>query len=708
MWVKKKNLLHKFLTLQGLMLMLLGICFGYFFGRLFWPEPGIFLTPESVRSDMWHFHYPLKDLLSDSLKNHRLPLWTNKWATGFPVLADGHIQVFFIPSLVLYGLLPTWLAWNGYFMLMTLLAGGGTYLFFRSWHTDSISALIVGGVYAFSGFLVMHYIHPNTLAAAALMPWLFYTRQAWVKKKKLGFMLAFILISWQQLVAGAPQIVLATWMMLLGYEGVEAYVVTKRYVKILPMLFAGVISLGLAAEQLLPMYELVTQSLRATGTNEVFRFPFPGKFLLLFFNPRLFGTPENGSFPLPEGDEGIYAESVLYFGVLALMLSFWGLLTSYKNNKNRSWLGIIILGLILGLGELLPTKVVFGMPVLRYFRVPNRYLWISVWGMMWFLREGLVRLRDKNHGNKWMMVIIALVMWGDLAINLGNFHPIVPVRDVQRVPKMSTKIPDKARVWTHPSVEATWYRYFEADGWKSMKPFVESTNGLSPINNSLWDINQTYFYTGLFSKRMTMLGVLSNKNVLNITATDFVISSEQIGTQELVLLETLDSMNGDRFYLYHNQEATRRIHPVQQIWVEPNLDRIPKLIMSEGFDPMTMAVIETPLPIELDPKVSGSVSVVEDTDSQLKFEVTSNGDGLWVIADSYYPGWKATIDGHSSKILPVNYNQRGVMVPEGKHEVELTYQPDSYNQGVGLAILTALALAVILFTPKLRQILCAD
>jgi hypothetical protein len=207
---------------------------------------------------------------------------------------------------------------------------------------------------------------------------------------------------------------------------------------------------------------------------------------------------------------------------------------------------------------------------------------------------------------------------------------------------------------------------------------------------------------------MTMLGVLSNKNVLNITATDFVISSEQIGTQELVLLETLDSMNGDRFYLYHNQEATRRIHPVQQIWVEPNLDRIPKLIMSEGFDPMTMAVIETPLPIELDPKVSGSVSVVEDTDSQLKFEVTSNGDGLWVIADSYYPGWKATIDGHSSKILPVNYNQRGVMVPEGKHEVELTYQPDSYNQGVGLAILTALALAVILFTPKLRQILCAD
>ena len=55
---------------------------------------------------------------------------------------------------------------------------------------------------------------------------------------------------------------------------------------------------------------------------------------------------------------------------------------------------------------------------------------------------------------------------------------------------------------------------------------------------------------------------------------------------------------------------------------------------------------------------------------------------LLVLSEIYYPaGWQATIDGHPAEIHQTNYVLRSVVVPEGRHEVVMTFEPLSFTAG---------------------------
>ena len=67
--------------------------------------------------------------------------------------------------------------------------------------------------------------------------------------------------------------------------------------------------------------------------------------------------------------------------------------------------------------------------------------------------------------------------------------------------------------------------------------------------------------------------------------------------------------------------------------------------------------------------------------------------GYLVLADTYYPGWKATVDGKPSVIQRANFAFRAVAVPAGSHTVDFQYAPLSFT--VGQAV-SGVALAGIL------------
>jgi hypothetical protein len=49
--------------------------------------------------------------------------------------------------------------------------------------------------------------------------------------------------------------------------------------------------------------------------------------------------------------------------------------------------------------------------------------------------------------------------------------------------------------------------------------------------------------------------------------------------------------------------------------------------------------------------------------------------GLFVIADTNFPGWKALVNGLDSPILNVNLAFKGVAVPAGMVEIRLRFEP---------------------------------
>jgi Bacterial membrane protein YfhO len=77
--------------------------------------------------------------------------------------------------------------------------------------------------------------------------------------------------------------------------------------------------------------------------------------------------------------------------------------------------------------------------------------------------------------------------------------------------------------------------------------------------------------------------------------------------------------------------------------------------------------------------------------------------GLLVLPDTYYPGWKATVNGRDQTIYPTDGAFRGVIVPSGTSRVEFRYEPRAFPVGIVLAAAGLAAFAVVCLVFVLRS-----
>ena len=91
--------------------------------------------------------------------------------------------------------------------------------------------------------------------------------------------------------------------------------------------------------------------------------------------------------------------------------------------------------------------------------------------------------------------------------------------------------------------------------------------------------------------------------------------------------------------------------------------------------------------------------------NRLDIELESEAAGLLVVADSYFPGWRATVNGAEVSIGEVNGAFRAVRVPSGISRVVMTYEPASVRIGLAISLLTlGAALAVTMVVAARRAL----
>ena len=97
------------------------------------------------------------------------------------------------------------------------------------------------------------------------------------------------------------------------------------------------------------------------------------------------------------------------------------------------------------------------------------------------------------------------------------------------------------------------------------------------------------------------------------------------------------------------------------------------------------------------------ISDTSDPD-RLVLEVHAAEPAFLVLADTYYPGWVATIDDEPVPIFPADLLFRAVPVPTGAHTVVFRYRAPAFLYGVGLFVATAIAcLALVRRSPPARR-----
>lgn len=78
---------------------------------------------------------------------------------------------------------------------------------------------------------------------------------------------------------------------------------------------------------------------------------------------------------------------------------------------------------------------------------------------------------------------------------------------------------------------------------------------------------------------------------------------------------------------------------------------------------------------------SGNINLSQYEPDKLIYKAEVAKSGLAVFSEIYYPeGWKAFVNGDPADILRINYLLRGLVLPEGQVEVEMRFEPDTYNR----------------------------
>ncbi|HWP47884.1 MAG TPA: YfhO family protein [Candidatus Limnocylindrales bacterium] len=79
--------------------------------------------------------------------------------------------------------------------------------------------------------------------------------------------------------------------------------------------------------------------------------------------------------------------------------------------------------------------------------------------------------------------------------------------------------------------------------------------------------------------------------------------------------------------------------------------------------------------------------VIDYSPTRATIETETSQGGYLVFADSYYPGWRASVDGQKREILRVNYILRAVTLEPGVHTIQFKYEPFSYKMGLFLSLM---------------------
>jgi hypothetical protein len=81
-----------------------------------------------------------------------------------------------------------------------------------------------------------------------------------------------------------------------------------------------------------------------------------------------------------------------------------------------------------------------------------------------------------------------------------------------------------------------------------------------------------------------------------------------------------------------------------------------------------------------------SVAVVKQDPQRVELTASLARPGLVILSDTYYPGWRLTIDGRTSPIFRANRLMRAACVPAGDHTLVFTYDPMSFRIGAAISV----------------------
>jgi hypothetical protein len=151
-----------------------------------------------------------------------------------------------------------------------------------------------------------------------------------------------------------------------------------------------------------------------------------------------------------------------------------------------------------------------------------------------------------------------------------------------------------------------------------------------------------------------------------------------VASPSLFGLPQIASTSRGAIRFYQVPGTPRRVWQFENARTVPDADAALAALADAAFDP-TAAVI-----LEADDKTKAASAMGALSPAAVEINVVFEKPGWLLLADTYYPGWVAAVDGVPTAILHGDYAFRAVGVAAGAHSVVFDYQPGSLRLGLWL------------------------
>ncbi len=328
--------------------------------------------------------YAARQFMAEYIRHHlTIALWQPQILCGQPTVAAFFGDLFY-PTILFRLFLPVHIVWSWTFYIHTVLAGLGTYLFLRELKVSSLAGIVAGVAYMFSGSLMTLAFagHDGRLIGSALMPWAVFLLTRGLNRREIFWFVLTGLVLGLQLLSGHLQKVYYTILFLVAWFIFNWIRMVRQDRKIRSALkpvfyfaLSGVVAIGIAAIQYLPIYANLPYSARGAERGYEFAtswsMPIAEIFDLL--------TPNFSGGLVNYWSKNPFKLHSEYLGILPLFFAFIALIRSRRIPIVRFFLFTLIFAVLMAWGGNTPFYRLpyYILPGISKFRGPGMIFFVA-------------------------------------------------------------------------------------------------------------------------------------------------------------------------------------------------------------------------------------------------------------------------------------------------------------------------------------------
>jgi hypothetical protein len=709
----------------------------------------LYVTDDVFASDIFNGELPGRLLVGQAVRGGEAPVWTSRLCSGVPLGGGAGDPL----GLALFSWLPPAPALDLYALALLLIAAHGAYWLARRLDAERPGAVLAGIAFAGSGYIAAQLKHLSITSTVVWLPvglalihWAFTAARAtdrkpatsgrgtdWNARLAIG---CFGLVFATQVLSGFPQsayicaLVYAAFGLHLAFPGLARSGARVRTMWTLAGLgVAGVFGGAAGAVVLLPLRELGQVSDRAAGMGWewVTQFAYWPPNVATFVSPYIWGDIGSNTYIGPS----VFWEDYGYVGLLPFLLAVY---MAIRGDRRRPLVGFVIAMVVVAylivLGPATPVyRFVYELvPGMKLFRLPTRFLFIVDMGLAVLAGVGLTMLvssltRRSGSGSRvpatvaWAVCALTVV---DLAIHQPRQNPMVDAAAWLHPPAtaraiLSTGTP--ARTYTPGHRQLHSLAFDEAHGWQNPAPYFRLRDILQPnTGGAYWGIPSADCYSGIApSWQVSVWGDHNRFGLVDSLATldvehralridprlprllagygvTHMISGYPLADAELpILTRTADAV------VYSLPDAARA-RVVTRARMAASDEEAARHLLEPTFD-FTRDVVLQGAPASLSSSRLGTedgeahADVSFEGGREIVVTAETRTDAFLLLADTFYPGWRAEIDGRPTPIYRANLAVRAVQLPAGRHDVRFVYEARAFDAGLRITV-SALAILV--------------